>query len=154
MTLREATAADVPALTAAINAAFEVERFFKIGDRTSAEETLARMRHGSFLLLEDAEKIVAAIFVSAAEGLGYFGTLSVHPAHQGSGFGARMVDAAEQWCRERGCSEIEIEVVNLRTELPPYYQRLGYHETGTRPFPDAERSTIPCHFIVMRKALL
>jgi len=153
MTLREAADADVPALTATINAAFVVERFFKVGDRTSVEETRARMRRGSFLILEDAGRIVAAIFVSAVEGLGYFGTLSVHPAQQGRGFGARMVDAAEQWCRERGCSEVEIEVVNLRTELPPFYQRLGYHETGTRPFPDAERSTMPCHFIVMRKAV-
>jgi GNAT superfamily N-acetyltransferase len=153
MTLREATDADVPSLTAVINTAFEVERFFKIGDRTSADETRARMRKGSFLILEDTGQIVAAIFVSAAGGLGYFGTLSVHPAQQGRGLGARMVQAAEEWCRDRGCSQMEIEIVNLRTELPPFYRRLGYQESGTRPFVDAERSTMPCHFVVMRKPL-
>jgi GNAT superfamily N-acetyltransferase len=154
MTLREATDADVPALAAAINAAFVVERFFKIGDRTSPDETRARMRRGSFLILEDAGQIVAAIYVSATAGLGYFGTLSVHPGQQGRGLGRRMAEAAENWCRARGCREMEIEVVNLRTELPPFYRRLGYLEAGTRPFPDAERSTMPCHFIVMRKALV
>ena len=153
MTLREATDDDVPSLTAVINTAFEVERFFKIGDRTSADETRARMRHGAFLILEETDQIVAAIFVSASGGLGYFGTLSVHPAQQGRGLGARLVKAAEEWCRDRGCSEMEIEIVNLRTELPPFYRHLGYHESGTRPFVDAERSTMPCHFVVMRKAL-
>jgi hypothetical protein len=48
---------------------------------------------------------------------------------------------------------MEIEVVNLREELPPYYRRLGYVERGTRPFPDVERTSRPCHFIVMDKDL-
>jgi GNAT superfamily N-acetyltransferase len=153
MTLREATDADVPSLVAVINAAFEVERFFKIGDRTSTDETRVRMGRGSYLVLEDAGQIIAAIFVSAAAGLGYFGTLSVHPGQQGRGLGRKMVEAAEEWCRARGCREMEIEIVNLRSELPPFYRRFGYLEADTRPFPDAERSTMPCYFIVMRKAL-
>jgi hypothetical protein len=46
---------------------------------------------------------------------------------------------------------MEIEVVNLRTELPPFYHRFGYAETETRPLPDPAK--LPSHFIVMRKEL-
>jgi hypothetical protein len=43
--------------------------------------------------------------------------------------------------------------VDLRTELPPFYRRLGYEQTGTAPFSDPEKATRPCHFILMSKAL-
>ena len=43
--------------------------------------------------------------------------------------------------------------VNLREELPPWYGRLGYRATGTEPFSRHERTTLPCHFIVMSKQL-
>ena len=48
---------------------------------------------------------------------------------------------------------MEIEVVSLRTELPPFYERLGYALTGTRPFPDMHKSRMACEFLVMRKAI-
>ena len=51
------------------------------------------------------------------------------------------------------CRYMELHVVNLRTELPPYYRKLGYDEQGTGPFPDPETATQPCHFVVMRKRL-
>ena len=153
MTLREATAADVEAVAALINAAYVVEAFFKIGDRTSAGEVRDRMQRGRFLVLDDDGALAGCVFVSAAGGRGYFGTLSVDPRRQGRGLGPRLIAAAEQWCRNAGCTEMELEVVNLRTELPSYYRRFGYVERGTRPFADWERATRPCHFIVMSKSL-
>jgi GNAT superfamily N-acetyltransferase len=153
MTLREATGADVDAVTALINAAYVVEAFFKIGDRTSAAEVRARMERGRFLVLDADGTLAGCVFVSAAQERGYFGTLSVDPRRQRQGLGPRLIAAAEQWCRDAGCTEMELEVVNLRTELPPYYRRFGYLERGTRPFPDWERATRPCYFIVMSKPL-
>jgi len=41
----------------------------------------------------------------------------------------------------------------LRTELPPFYQRRGYVETGTTPFVEDVPTKIPCHFINMSKPL-
>jgi hypothetical protein len=43
-------------------------------------------------------------------------------------------------------------VVNVREDLPPWYRRLGYRETGTLPF-DSPRKKRPCHFIQMEKGL-
>jgi hypothetical protein len=47
---------------------------------------------------------------------------------------------------------MDILIVNLREELPPFYRKRGYVENGTTPFPDVE-TKIPCHFINMAKPL-
>ena len=54
--------------------------------------------------------------------------------------------------RDAGCIALDINVVNLRTELPPFYKKLGYVEMGSAPFTDP-RATRPCHMIVMTKDL-
>ena len=83
----------------------------------------------------------------------YLGLLSVDPARRAKGFGRFLVAAAEDHCRRAGCRRMDMLIVNLRTELPPFYRRLGYAESGTAPFPDNGRATQPCHFIRMSKSL-
>ena len=48
---------------------------------------------------------------------------------------------------------MDITVVNLRTELPPFYRRFGYEISGEMPPPERLRSRIPCHLIKMSKTL-
>ena len=144
---------DAPALAALISLAYRVEDFFKVGDRTDAADVRDKMTHGAFIVLEDDDGVAGSVYVTAHDGLGYFGMLAVAPSRQGQGLGARLIAEAEAHCRRAGCREIEIEVVNLRTELPPFYRRFGYAETGTRPFIDIDRSSRPCHSIVMSKRL-
>jgi GNAT superfamily N-acetyltransferase len=153
-TTRIADATDATAVAALISLAYRVEDFFKIGDRTDPEDVRARMNTGAFLLLEDSGGALAGcVYVKLDGETGYFGMLSIDPARQGRGLGARLIADAEAYCREAGCRVMELEVVNLRTELPPYYRKLGYVESGTRPFSDHERAKLPCHFIVMTKPL-
>jgi hypothetical protein len=54
-----------------------------------------------------------------------------------------------------GSHHMDITVVNLRTELPPFYRKLGYVEDGTEPVrPDMiPRLLQPCHFLRMTKPL-
>jgi ribosomal protein S18 acetylase RimI-like enzyme len=152
--VRVATTEDAPALAKLISLAFQVEAFFKIGDRTNADEVRELMRNGEFLILEDPPGTLAGtVYVKVAGDRGYFGMLAIDPALQGKGLGRALVEEAESRCRAAGCRHMDIEVVNLREELPPYYRRLGYVETGTAPFPDMEHASKPCHFIVMRKPL-
>jgi GNAT superfamily N-acetyltransferase len=157
MVTRTARPDEAPALAALISLAYRVEDFFKIGDRTDADDVRARMQNGVFLVLQDAPEdggaLAGCVYVTRHDRTGYFGMLSIDPERQRRGFGPLLIAAAEAYCRERGCSEMELEVVNLRTELPPYYRRFGYVEAGTRPFPDTERASQPCHFIVMTKPL-
>ena len=153
LTIRTAVPDDAPVLAALISLAYRVEDFFKIGDRTDPDDVRAHMDEGTFLVLEDRDTVAGCVFVKIDDETGYFGMLSVDPARQGQGLGIRMITVAEDHCRAAGCREMELEVVNLRTELPPFYRKFGYVEAGTRPFPDLEKSKLPCHFIVMSKPL-
>jgi GNAT superfamily N-acetyltransferase len=154
MRIRIATPDDAKAVAALVSLAYRIEDFFKIGDRTDAAEVRAKMKEGAFILLEDAgHRIAGAVYVTSHDRVGYFGMLSIDPPRQGQGLGSRLIGEAEEYCRRAGCTEMELEVVNLRTELPPFYRRFGYVERGTRPFTETERTSRPCHFIVMSKPL-
>lgn len=154
MPIRLATTADAAQLAALISLAYRVEDFFKIGDRTDPEDVRKRMQKAAFLILEDDDRTMAGcVYVDVRERTGYFGMLSIDPSRQGQGLGTRLIAAAEDHCRAAGCNGMELEVVNLRTELPPFYRRFGYVEAGTRPFSDTEQAKLPCHFIVMTKPL-
>lgn len=106
---------------------------------------------GKFLLLEDSDSLVGCVYVELRGERGYFGLLSVKPGRQRSGLGSRLIGAAEHYCRSAGCRLMDLTLVNLRTELPPMYQRLGYRENGTEPFP--AESKLPCHLVKMTKPL-
>ncbi len=152
--LRTATAADAPALARIINDAFIVEAFFKIGDRTSAEELVSLMHEGGeFLVIDAGDGMAGCVYLRCRGDRAYFGMLSVDPAKQGQGLGRALIDAVEARARQHGCRFMDIHIVNLREELPAYYRRLGYVEQGTLPFSAPERASRPCHFIVMTKPL-
>jgi GNAT superfamily N-acetyltransferase len=151
--IRDATTDDAPAIARLVNLAFLVERFFVDGDRTNPAEIGRLLQTGTFLLAETDGRLVACVYVERRGDRGYFGMLSVDPSRQGEGLGRRLVDAAEDRCRSRGCRLMEIHVVDVREELPPFYRRLGYVEVGEEPFPDTERAKIPARFVVMTKPL-
>jgi predicted N-acetyltransferase YhbS len=155
MNLRFAEEPDLPALTALINRAFKVEAFFIVRDRLTAEEALAYFRKGRFLLAEDNSALAGVVYVELRGDRSYLGLLSVNPELQKSGLGRRLMAAAEEFAREMGSHHMDLTVVNLRTELPPFYRKLGYTEDGTEPIrPDmVPRILQPCHFIRMTKPL-
>lgn len=153
--IRAATARDMPAMIPVVNAAFAVETFID-GTRTDEERMAEMMSSGDFLLAERSSgRIAACVYIELREKRGYFGMLAVDPAEQGTGLGRRMVEAAEDYCRRVGCTAMDIAVLNLRPELPPFYRRLGYVETGTEQFHPSRplRPGVECHCIVMSKAL-
>ncbi|MBP9208621.1 MAG: GNAT family N-acetyltransferase [Kofleriaceae bacterium] len=160
--IRCATPADLGALTDLVNRAYQVEAFFVEGDRTTPDEVRALAEAGKFLVLDAGGELAAAVYVrpeadadaepGAGPVAGSFGMLSVAPELQGRGLGKRMIAVAEAMCAAMGCATVGVRVVNVREELPPFYRRLGYRETGTIPFTDP-RVRQPCHFIEMKKAL-
>jgi len=152
--LRPATAADIPSIVRLTNAAYAIEKFFVAADRTDADAVQRLMAKGSFLVEDAADGAVAgSVYVETRGARGYFGLLSVDPARQGTGLGRKLVDAAEAHVRAAGARAMDIRVVNLRTELPPFYRKLGYVEAGEdhEPIPQATR---PCHYLLMTKTLV
>ena len=153
MQFRFADRSDAPALTALINLAFQVERFFIDKDRLTLSEVEARLATGRVLVVEEAGALVACMYLEPRGERVYFGLISVTPERQGMGLGRRLIAEAEQFCRETGYRFVDLNIVNLRTELPPFYRKLGYVEAGSAPFPEGEPVKLPCHFIRMSKAL-
>jgi len=151
--IRFARDADADEIAALVNAAFKVERFFIDRDRINSGKVVEMMRTGKYLLAQDAGGLVACVYVEPRSERAYFGLLAVDPARQGEGLGRRMVEEAEDYARNAGCCFMDLRIVNLRTELPPFYERLGYAETGTAPFATDAQPSQPCHFVNMSKPL-
>src|ERR1700691_6287287 len=126
--LRIAQNADAKAIALLINDAFVVERVAFDGDRTDTQEVRGDRA--------------------------YLGLLSVAPARQGTGLGRQLVAAAEEHARNAGCHTMDLRIISPRAErLLPFYQHLGYSETGTAAFPAAVTTKVPCHYILMAKPL-
>jgi ribosomal protein S18 acetylase RimI-like enzyme len=153
--IRVATMADRAAMMPAINQAFAIETFLE-GTRTDETRLAEMMNHGEFLVAQNGSgEIVGSVYVEIKGERGYLGMLAVHPALQGKGLGRVMVDAVEDYCRKKGCSRVDLVVISLRTDLPPFYRKLGYVETGTEEFHPSRKlkAGIECHCIVMSKEL-
>jgi GNAT superfamily N-acetyltransferase len=151
MNTRTAQLEDAEDIARRVNAAFRPERFFIAADRTNPEKVRALMQKGTFLLTEEASILTGCVYVELRDERGYFGLLAVDPALQRSGLGSRLVAAAEEYCRAAG--SMDLTIVNLRLDLPPFYRRLGYVESGTLPFPPDQHPNQPCHLVRMSKAL-
>jgi N-acetylglutamate synthase-like GNAT family acetyltransferase len=151
--LRLADAGDTEALVRLINQAFAVEKIVIEGERIDSEKVRALFETGNFLLLYEAEQLVGCVYVEVKGKRGYLGLLGVRPARQKSGFGRRLTTAAEDYFRKAGCEAVDLRIVSVRGELPPFYERLGYAATAIAPVPDTIPLKIPSHFIVMSKSL-
>ncbi len=145
---------DVAALACLINAAFRVEQPFIEGDRTDPDGVRAYMEKGKFLLAEDAAGLAGCVYVELRADRGYLGLLGVDPRRQGTGLGRKLMNAAEDYFRQAGCTAVDLRIISARTPLPSFYRHLGYVETGTAPFGPAVPVKVPCHYICMSKSLV
>ena len=152
-TYRFADRSDAEALVPLINRAFEVELEFFTKARIDVAETLKHFDKGKFLLAERDDRPTGCNYVELRGPIGYFGLLSVHPDYQGHGLGRILIEQAEAFCRDAGCSRMQIRVLNHRTELPPFYEKLGYHVARIEEVEQVPSARMPYNFIVMEKEL-
>jgi GNAT superfamily N-acetyltransferase len=151
--LRVAQTTDALAIARLVNDAFRSERFFATTDRTDPEKVAGLLQKGKFLMLFEDEVLAGCVYTELRGERGYFGLLAVDPQRQRSGIGGRLIAAAEEHCRLAGCRFMDLTFVNVRQELPGYYQRFGYFENGTLPFPEDQIAKIPVHLVRMSKPL-
>src|SRR5438445_6862314 len=135
MKIRHATVSDAGQIVRIINAAFEIEREFRRGERTSPSEVLTSIseKHGIFLVAEDEGRLVGAVEVRVEGNAGYFGMLAVDASVRRGGIGRALVEAAEAHCRSAGCSVMTMSTGENRTELIPYYEKIGYRVAADEP---------------------
>jgi GNAT superfamily N-acetyltransferase len=152
--MRIAHSADSKAIARIINAAFVVERMAFDGDRINALGVSDLMKKGPFLLAEDAIELAGCVYVEVRGARSYLGLLSVGPARQGTGLGRLLVAEAEEYSRQAGCHAMELRIISPRAEpLLPFYQHLGYSQTGTAAFSSDVTPKVPCYYITMAKPL-
>jgi predicted N-acetyltransferase YhbS len=155
MKVRTATESDFNSILSLINAAFQVERFFKNQDRLTTADLESHFKTGAFLVGEDEGHIVGSVYVEFHGERAYCGLLSIDPSRQKTGLGRRLVAAAEEFARETGAHFMDLRIIHLRTELLVIYEKLGYQVSGTEPYPEERNHMLsqPVHFIRMTKEL-
>ena len=148
---RKAGTTDVAAIVSLLNTAFAMEWDFIDRDRTNAAEIMQYLGAGVFLVADTEDGSLASCMYLEQRGARlYLGMLAVNPSQQGRGLGRQMIDLAERQAALLGCEALDIRIINLRTELPPFYRALGFVDNGTEPFDDP-KLTKPAHFIRMTK---
>lgn len=168
MTIRHATIADVPSLNGLVNSAYRgdssrlgwtTEADLLDGIRTS-ETSLYKMLENpdaEILVAEEEGQLAACVYLEKKSRILYLGMLTVSPALQAKGIGARLMQAAEENAKQRDCNRIQMTVITARKSLIAYYERKGFRDTGERaPFPDDPAFGIPkrsLEFMVMEKKL-
>ena len=152
--IRRAVSSDADALTDLINRAFKrVESFLIDGDRIDLQTVQGLLGKGTFLLAEEGGTLAGCVYVEPRGERAYLGLLSVDPHRQKAGLGSSLMNAAEDFCVHAGCRFIDLQIVNVRRELPGFYHHRGYFETGTAPFVPGLNPKVPCHFVKMSKPL-
>src|SRR5260370_36763237 len=151
--IRPALPADAESLARLITEAFRVELPLIEGDRIDPRGVRAYLQKGKFLLAEDATGLAGCVYVEIRADRGYLGLLAVNAQRQGTGLGRKLMDAAEIFFREAGCLAVDLRVISARTPLPAFYRHLGYLETATAPFAPDVPVKVPCHYILMSKAI-
>ena len=166
LVIEQATTADIPGLTALINAAYRgqdgvtgwtSEGAYLEGPRTDGASLQALLEKPGavFLKAGTSTGIAGCVYLETEEQDMYLGLLSVAPRRQAGGIGRQLLEHAEALARQQGCRAIRITVVNIRSELIAWYERRGFYLTGRSfPFPEAlGRAKQPLHFIEMKKDL-
>jgi ribosomal protein S18 acetylase RimI-like enzyme len=147
-----ATLADTAALTDLINQAYRgpataqswtTEAHLLDGPRISENHVRqmlmpARDNHAALLkYVAGNGSIQGCVYLEPKEDYLYLSTLAVSPAAQGQRVGRQLLDAAEDYARQHGCTRIKISVLSARLELLAWYERHGYQRTGaSEAFPN------------------
>lgn len=94
------------------------------------------------------------------EPAGYIGLFAVHPEFGSRGIGNRLMQEAEDLCRDRGASRMVLDVLSPRDDIINYYKRKGFEvvpnkSIRAKPLIESggEKVLIDCSFILMEKEL-
>ena len=129
--LRRATAADLPAIKAIIDAAYA--RYLTRMDKPPGPDVprLRAVRRGRHDL-GSGSPITAVLTLYPRDGHLLIENIAIHPAAQGRGLGRALMSFAEQEAAHRGFTRMALVTHEVMTENQAIYARLGYTETERR----------------------
>jgi len=134
--LRDAKPADAPRLV-------ELIRYLghDINEKQVRKNLAALKKAGETPLVATLDKKVVGLIglhvmttIHRDSPVGRIPALVVAKEAQGMKLGRLLVDAAEQWCRKKGCKLIEVTSNDRRADAHAFYRHMGYERTSIRFF--------------------
>jgi ribosomal protein S18 acetylase RimI-like enzyme len=124
LTVRSATAADEPHVAALWRASNLVTSY----NDPSKDFHFAPAREGSDILVGlDAEQaIVGSVMVGHDGHRGWIYYVASDPKHRNQGIGRSMVEAAEQWLKDKAVVKVMLLVRDTNTQVVDFYKQLGF----------------------------
>ena len=134
--IREAKPADAPRIVELIA---ELDHGI---DEKSVRKNLAKLKQASELpLVATLDKQVVGfigrhlmIAIHRPRPVGRIPVLVVAREARGCNLGRMLVEAVEQWCRDKGCGLIEVTSNDRRDAAHAFYRHMGYERTSIRFF--------------------
>jgi GNAT superfamily N-acetyltransferase len=151
--IQPANETNIAEIVSVVNDAFQVEANFRAGDRTSIEEVTQLMHDGQFLIAIHDHQVAGVVFVRVNENTGHFAMLAVRPNLQRLGLGGALIEAAEDYCRSRGCRRMTLSTSSVRPELLDRYGRLGYTIMSLATASSVGPFTKPIEIVSMAKKI-
>lgn len=136
MTIRRATAADLPTATGiAVEAYREYVESIGIVPWPMSEDYAPRIARGEVWLLDEADGPIGEIVLEEEPDHLMIYSVCVLPAHRDRGAGRRLLAFAEERARALGVGEVRLYTNGLMARNVEIYKHLGFAETGRRPHP-------------------
>jgi GNAT superfamily N-acetyltransferase len=134
--LRDAKASDAPRLVELIH-----ELGHEISQKQVRENLAALQKLGEAPLVALLDKSVVGmcgvgsrVVIHRPAPLGRITALVVAKEAQGQGIGRKLVEAAEDWMRRKGCQLVEVTSNDRRADAHAFYRHLGYERSSIRFF--------------------
>ncbi|HTU55226.1 MAG TPA: GNAT family acetyltransferase [Acetobacteraceae bacterium] len=123
-TIRSATAKDETRVTALWRACNLVTSC----NDPSQDFRFARAKEGSAIVvgLKHEQAIVGSVMVGHGGHRGWIYDVASYPKHRTQGIGRSMVEAAEQWLKNKGVVKVMLLVRETNTQVVEFYKRLGF----------------------------
>jgi GNAT superfamily N-acetyltransferase len=134
--LRDAKPSDAPRLAELIH-----ELGHEIGEKQVRKNLAALKKVGEVPVVATIDKSLVGLIgrhrmttVHRPAPVGRIPVLVVAKDAQGLGIGRMLVDAVEQWCRDKGCQLIEVTSNDRRATAHAFYRHMGYERSSIRFF--------------------
>lgn len=62
------------------------------------------------------------------ESIAYISAIAVTPLGEGKGIGKMLMEKAENWCLDKGCKQLVLDVFKANENALKFYKHLGYEE--------------------------
>jgi ribosomal protein S18 acetylase RimI-like enzyme len=134
--MRLARSEDLAAIVALTEAAYAPYNAILDAPPIPVTENYApRIENGEVWLLESGDELAGALTLERREDHAMIFSVAVSPAFQGTGFGIKLLNHADQQTRLWGLPEIRLYTNAKMERNIALYLAYGYRETGRRPNP-------------------